>query len=67
MALADIVDERQEPESRVWSDETDLKESLKLKLGDLRQKSHDALKEQGFDDNMMVFEEYLNMRYRGTE
>ena len=67
MALADVVDERQEPDSKIWSDEGDAKEDLKKKMDDLKQKSKTALREQGFEDISIVFEEYLNMRYRGTE
>jgi 5-oxoprolinase (ATP-hydrolysing) len=60
MALADVVDERQEPESKVWSDEKDVREYLQKKMADLKSKSTATLKDQGF-------EEYLNLRYRGTE
>lgn len=67
MALADVVDERQEPDSKIWSDEGDAKEDLKKKMDDLKQKSKTALREQGFEGISIVFEEYLNMRYRGTE
>lgn len=67
MALADVVDERQEPESAVWSDEDDDVAKLKDKMEKLKEKSRKTLQEQGFDDQDIVFEEYLNMRYRGTE
>ncbi|KAJ4396706.1 hypothetical protein N0V93_000927 [Gnomoniopsis smithogilvyi] len=67
MALADVVDERQEPDSSVWSDEGGVVEELKHKMGNLKEKSREALQSQGFDDKDIVFEEYLNMRYRGTE
>jgi 5-oxoprolinase (ATP-hydrolysing) len=67
MALADVVDERQEPDSKVWANKGEAKEDLKMKIAELKQKSKVALQEQGFDDNSIVFEEYLNMRYRGTE
>ena len=67
MSLADVVDERQEPESKIWAEEGDTKEFLKKKSNELKQKSREALKEQGFEDKSIVFEEYLNMRYRGTE
>lgn len=65
MALADVVDERQEPDSQVWSDD-DVGE-LRQKMEKLKTKSRKALEEQGFEDKEIVFEEYLNMRYRGTE
>lgn len=67
MALADVVDERQEPESAVWSDNADVIDQLKKKMAGLKDKSRQALRDQGFEDNEIVFEEYLNMRYRGTE
>jgi len=66
MGLADVVDERQEPDSKVW-DKDDALEALKSKMAELKQKSASTLKDQGFDDKSIEFEEYLNMRYRGTE
>lgn len=66
MGLADVVDERQEPDSKVW-DKDDALESLKSKMAELKQKSASALKDQGFVGKSIEFEEYLNMRYRGTE
>ncbi|PQE09198.1 5-oxoprolinase (ATP-hydrolysing) protein [Rutstroemia sp. NJR-2017a BBW] len=67
MALADVVDEKQEPESKVWSDTGDSRDYLKHKIEELKGKCTAALKEQGFADHAIVHEEYLNMRYRGTE
>ena len=67
MALADVVDERQEPESKVWEDDGKVVTELKNKMEKLKEKSTSALKEQGFSDKEIEFEEYLNMRYRGTE
>ncbi|RFU30773.1 hypothetical protein B7463_g5564, partial [Scytalidium lignicola] len=67
MSLADVVDEQQEPDSKVWSDEHDTRKSLQQKMEDLKQKSKAALMDQGFDESSIVYEEYLNMRYRGTE
>ncbi len=67
MALADVVDERQEPDSAVWADHGRVVDELKSKMGKLREKSRKALQDQGFQDDQIVFEEYLNMRYRGTE
>ncbi|KAF2402288.1 5-oxoprolinase [Trichodelitschia bisporula] len=67
MALADVVDERQEPDSKVWSDEGDVVKHLQEKMEDLKSKSRQALRDQGFSDEEIQFEEYLNMRYRGTE
>ncbi|KXX74406.1 5-oxoprolinase, partial [Madurella mycetomatis] len=67
MALADVVDERQEPDSTVWNEATEVVDQLKSKMESLKGKSRQALRDQGFEDNEIVFEEYLNMRYRGTE
>ncbi|KAI1165541.1 hydantoinase B/oxoprolinase [Nemania serpens] len=67
MALADVVDERQEPESKVWNDQGEVVNELKSKMEKLKTKSRQALRDQGFQDEEVVFEEYLNMRYRGTE
>ncbi|GAP92845.1 putative 5-oxoprolinase [Rosellinia necatrix] len=67
MALADVVDERQEPESKVWQDSGEAVIQLKAKMEKLKDKSRQALRDQGFTDEEVVFEEYLNMRYRGTE
>ncbi|QIW98729.1 hypothetical protein AMS68_004247 [Peltaster fructicola] len=67
MALADVVDERQEPESKVWSEKGDVKQYLRGKMEDLKRKSAETLQDQGFKGEQIKFEEYLNMRYRGTE
>ncbi|KAI1817377.1 hydantoinase B/oxoprolinase [Poronia punctata] len=67
MALADVVDERQEPDSKIWQDKGDVVSELKSKMEKLKDKSRQALVDQGFQEEEMVFEEYLNMRYRGTE
>ncbi|KAM3511577.1 hypothetical protein MY11210_004795 [Beauveria gryllotalpidicola] len=67
MALADVVDERQEPESSVWADSGDVVADLRSKMEKLKEKSRAVLKEQGFEASEIAFEEYLNMRYRGTE
>lgn len=67
MALADVVDESQVPDSKIWSDEGEVIDELKKTMNDLKEKSTAKLKDQGFSDDSIVFEEYLNMRYRGTE
>ncbi|KAH7149455.1 Hydantoinase B/oxoprolinase-domain-containing protein [Dactylonectria estremocensis] len=67
MALADVVDERQEPESKVWNDDAKVVGELREKMGKLKDKSRASLNDQGFRDDEIAFEEYLNMRYRGTE
>ena len=67
MALADVVDESQVPDSKTWSEENDTKSQLRKTMADLKAKSTAKLKDQGFSDDAIIFEEYLNMRYRGTE
>lgn len=67
MALADVVDEQQEPESKIWSDDDKVKQYLKDKMNDLKKRSSATLTDQGFQEEKIHFEEYLNMRYRGTE
>lgn len=67
MSLADVVDESQVPDSKIWSDEGDVKSELKKKMEELMDKSRKRLKDQGFCDEKIGFEQYLNMRYRGTE
>ena len=67
MALADVVDERQEPDSAVWKDDGKIVGELQAKMQKLKDQSIAALKDQGFEENEIAFEEYLNMRYRGTE
>ncbi|KAJ5084303.1 hypothetical protein NUU61_008882 [Penicillium alfredii] len=67
MALADVVDECQEPESKTWTDDKGVQQELALKMDELKKRSTRRLQDQGFDDNSIIFEEYLNMRYRGTE
>jgi 5-oxoprolinase (ATP-hydrolysing) len=67
MALADVVDESQEPDSQVWDNKGKAKEALTKKMEDLKSRSAKKLNHQGFPKDSIVFEEYLNMRYRGTE
>ena len=67
MALADVVDESQVPESKTWSEDNETKKDLQKTMAGLKDRSARKLKDQGFSDADIVFEEYLNMRYRGTE
>ncbi len=67
MALADVVDEQQAPESKVWSDQDDVRKDLQSKMATLKEQATNNLRMQGFEDGQITFEEYLNMRYRGTE
>lgn len=67
MALADVVDESQLPESKTWSPDSETVAELKKKMEELKYRSSAKLQDQGFSSDNIVFEEYLNMRYRGTE
>ncbi|CAG8227406.1 unnamed protein product [Penicillium nalgiovense] len=69
MALADVVDEKQEPESKIWADDDkgEVRDALGWRIEDLKKRSTQRLQDQGFGNDSIVFEEYLNMRYRGTE
>ena len=68
MALADVVDESQAPESRTWTaEDKGVQKILASRMEELKNRSLQRLREQGFQDDSIVFEEYLNMRYRGTE
>ena len=67
MALADVVDESQVPDSKTWSDREETKAELKKTMENLKARSTVRLKDQGFSQENIVFEEYLNMRYQGTE
>ncbi|KAL9043582.1 MAG: hypothetical protein Q9214_003237, partial [Letrouitia sp. 1 TL-2023] len=67
MALADVVDESQVPQSKVWSDKGTVVDELKNTMAELKERSTAKLEDQGFTDKDIIFEEYLNMRYRGTE
>jgi 5-oxoprolinase (ATP-hydrolysing) len=44
-----------------------LKKQLKAKMAELKENPTKRLRDQGFPSEKIVFEEYLNMRYRGTE
>lgn len=67
MALADVVDESQVPASTTWSEGKDVISELKKTMNSLKDRSTAKLRDQGFSSDKIVFEEYLNMRYRGTE
>ena len=67
MALADVVDEQQIPQSLIWSDGVDIKTRIEGRFNELKMQSQSALEMQGFAGGSIEFEEYLNMRYKGTE
>lgn len=65
MALADVVEDIQEPSSVTLNDAS--VKHLEDKLGLLKQKARATLAAQDFKDSDIVFEEYLNLRFKGTE
>ncbi|KAL4951893.1 putative 5-oxoprolinase [Aspergillus filifer] len=64
MALADIVVENQEPEIQVFSDEA--VPSLQARFERLAEKGRQGLRVQGFGDEQVSHEYFLNMRYQGS-
>src|SRR6201999_1596746 len=53
---------------KVWTDDKgDTRNYLREKMDELKKKSTAALRDQGFPSSKIEYEEYLNMRYRGTE
>ncbi|GAB1212198.1 hypothetical protein ATERTT37_001330 [Aspergillus terreus] len=65
MALADVVQETQEPVNETYSD--DSRGRLEQRLSVLRDKVCQQLRDQGMQENDTSYEMYLNMRYQGTE
>ncbi|KAJ8102289.1 Hydantoinase B/oxoprolinase-domain-containing protein [Lipomyces tetrasporus] len=65
MALADVVQEVQEPSSYIFTPET--QKIFVERFDELQKKASASLHDQGFDDGRIDFELYLNMRYQGTE
>ncbi|KAK6941729.1 Hydantoinase B/oxoprolinase [Dillenia turbinata] len=65
MGLADVIEEAQEPYSAIYSDESIVEASRRegLLVGQVRQK----LREQGFKEESIMTETYLNLRYEGTD
>lgn len=65
MALADVVDEAQEPTNEVYGPSSKLR--LEERIGLLKAKVAKSLVKQGIRAQDIGFECYLNMRYQGTE
>lgn len=65
MALADVVEDVQEPSSSVLDDST--QEYLEKRLASLKETARGKLNGQDISNNDIVFEEYLNLRFEGTE
>ncbi len=65
MALADVVEEVQEPSSLILNDLNKIE--ILNKLSKLKSKATIKLIDHGFTKEFIEFEEYLNLRYKGTE
>ncbi|KAK9288560.1 hypothetical protein L1049_017019 [Liquidambar formosana] len=65
MGLADVIEEAQEPYSAVYGPESILESSRReaILLKQVKQK----LQEQGFGEENITTETYLNLRYEGTD
>jgi 5-oxoprolinase (ATP-hydrolysing) len=68
LSLADVVAEQQEPCSNVWSQES-YDSYIKDRLVDLKQQVYTELtnEKNRFQDENIKTEEYVNMRYKGTD
>lgn len=65
MGLADVVEEAQEPYSSIYDANSIVEASRREAL--LTQQVKGKLKDQGFSDESIVTESYLNLRYEGTD
>lgn len=65
MALADVVVENQEPETAVFSEEAYAQ--LQGRFDRLSAQGSQALASQGFNENQIQHERFLNMRYQGSD
>lgn len=65
MALAEVVQEAQEPSSEILSEES-LKRLL-ARMTDLKAKVTEGLLTQGIQEASIEHEQYLNLRYQGTD
>lgn len=65
LGLAEVVDEAQAPSASGWNDST--RTGLFSRLEELVATSRDRLAAQGFTDEQISSERFLNMRYEGTD
>ncbi|XP_020575589.1 5-oxoprolinase [Phalaenopsis equestris] len=65
MGLADVVEESQEPYASVYAPDSSM-EAARREL-QLKDKVKQKLREQGFSDENIATESYLNLRYEGTD
>ncbi|KAI1210179.1 Hydantoinase B/oxoprolinase-domain-containing protein [Annulohypoxylon truncatum] len=65
MALAEVVQEAQEPSSEILSEESLVR--LMARMQDLKAKATQSLLAQGIAEEFIEHEQYLNLRYQGTD
>lgn len=65
MALAEVVQEAQEPSSEILSDEALAR--VKARMQNLKAKVTESLLAQEIQQDAIEHEEYLNLRYQGTD
>ncbi|KAH7007041.1 Hydantoinase B/oxoprolinase-domain-containing protein [Ilyonectria destructans] len=65
MALADVVAENQEPETVTFSE--DAYTQLQSRFDRLASQGSQELASQGFDEDQIQHERFLNMRYQGSD
>ncbi|XP_012276506.1 5-oxoprolinase [Orussus abietinus] len=65
MALADVVEEVQEPSAEIYCAESF--ERLDERLDSLAEKSTGKLRDQGFSESQICMEYFLHLRYQGTD
>ncbi|KAI9366847.1 Hydantoinase B/oxoprolinase-domain-containing protein [Zopfochytrium polystomum] len=65
LSLADVVHEVREPRQENFTN--DSLERIKSGFAAMAEQAADNLKTQGFSDEQIVVEEYLNLRYQGTD
>ncbi|KAL4760208.1 Hydantoinase B/oxoprolinase-domain-containing protein [Aspergillus foveolatus] len=65
MALADVVEEAQEPVNEIYNERS--RQELEERLSKLRGRVGKQLLDQGIAADDITYEMYLNMRYQGTE
>ena len=65
MGLANVVNEQQEPSSILFKEEN--YEKIDERIDHLKSESRKKLIEQGFTDEKIDYELYLNLRYDKTD
>ncbi|KAL1916933.1 uncharacterized protein VTP21DRAFT_5130 [Calcarisporiella thermophila] len=65
LALADVVHEAQEPSAEILDGSN--MQRIQNRINELKHECITELMQQGFIENQMKFEIYLNLRYQGTD